>query len=498
MPDLADATTPIESARPMSAQDALWLTMDRPNNLMVIDGAMLLDAAPTWDALLETVTSRVLDRFGVFRCRARHSENGWIWQEDPDFDLANHVHRVHLPAPAGLRELQDYVGEQRSRPLHRDRPLWEITLVEEVVDDDGHVGAAMVARFHHAIADGVRLTQVMLSLCDTTDPHVAATVGRSTPSGSPGSMASGVLELLTDAVSDTARAVGRGAQATVRDVRSAAAAGLTWTGALLRSPSRLVDFFDAVGIDNQLANTTASVAKLALRGPTARTSWSGTPGIRKSVAWSTPLPLDDVKAAGRACGASVNDVLLAAVGGGLRRYLRDIGDDTITDIEWMVPVNLLPVEENLPDDLGNYFALVMAVLPMQPDDPRARLAEVTSRMDRIKNSAEPLVTFGMQRAISAAPGPVSTGLTNFFADKAVGVLTNVPGPRAPLSLAGVGVRQVIGFAPSSGNQPMTCTIFSYAGTVTIGFATDSTLIPDPEKLVRDTVDDLARLVDMTP
>jgi diacylglycerol O-acyltransferase len=92
---------------------------------------------------------------------------------------------------------------------------------------------------------------------------------------------------------------------------------------------------------------------------------------------------------------------------------------------------------------------------------------------------------------------VSTALTDFFANKAVGVLTNVPGPRAPLTFAGVGVHQVIGFAPSSGDQPMTCTVFSYAGTVTIGFATDAVLVPDPRELVDGTVAELRTLVDMS-
>jgi len=164
-------------------------------------------------------------------------------------------------------------------------------------------------------------------------------------------------------------------------------------------------------------------------------------------------------------------------------------------VEWMVPVNLVPIEDNLPDDLGNYFALVMAVLPLHPTDPVERLKAVTARMARIKRSAEPLLTFGVQRGVSTAPRSVSVALTDFFANKAVGVLTNVPGPRSPMSFAGSDVRQIVGFAPSSGDQPMTCTIFSYAGAVTIGFATDAGLVPDPDQLVTETITELTRLVD---
>ena len=486
-----------EAQRPMSAQDALWLTMDRPNNLMVIDGVMLFDAEPEWDALLAATTERVIDRFPVFRSRALLGESGWVWQVDPDFHLERHIRRVRLPEPSGMAELEQYVSEQRARPLDRDRPLWDIALVERVSLDGGGVGSALVCRFHHAIADGVRLTQVMLSLCDTTDPHVAAKVARSTGDLTPISVATGVADALREAIGDAARALARGASVLAQDTRHALETGAEIWGEVLRSPGRLVDAFEAMGLDNRFANTTASVAKLALRGTTVRTVWSGTPGLHKAVAWSPGIPLDAVKEVGRRHGASVNDVLLTAVAGGLRRYLHARGVEDVDEIEWMVPVNLVPIAENLPEDLGNFFALVMAVLPLDPGDPVERLQRTRARMDRIKRSEEPIITFGVQRGISAAPRPVSTALTDFFANKAVGVLTNVPGPRAPLTFAGVGVRQVIGFAPSSGDQPMTCTVFSYAGTVTVGFATDASLVPDPHELVEGTLDEIRALIGMS-
>lgn len=486
-----------DAQRPMSAQDALWLTMDRPNNLMVIDGVMLFDGEPEWDALLVATTERVIDRFPVFRSRALLSEGGWVWQVDPDFHLDRHIRRVRLPEPAGMAELEQYVSEQRARPLDRDRPLWDMALVEQVTLDDGSSGSALVCRFHHAIADGVRLTQVMLSLCDTTDPHVAAKVARSTGDLTPVSVATGVVGALREAIGDAARAMARGASVLAQDTRHALETGAEIWGEVLRSPGRLVDAFEAIGLDNRFANTTASVAKLALRGTTVRTVWSGTPGPNKTVAWSPGISLDDVKRIGRRHDASVNDVLLTAVAGGLRRYLHARGVEDVEEIEWMVPVNLVPIAENLPEDLGNFFALVMAVLPLDPGDPVERLQRTRARMDRIKRSEEPIITFGVQRGISAAPRPVSTALTDFFANKAVGVLTNVPGPRAPLTFAGVGVRQVIGFAPSSGDQPMTCTVFSYAGTVTVGFATDAVLVPDPRELVEGTLAEIQALIGMS-
>ena len=481
--------------RTMSAQDALWLTMDRPNNLMVIDGVMLLRGRPDWDDLLAVARERVIDRFPVFRCRAMQSDGGWVWQEDSSFDISRHVHRVQLPEPAGIAELEDYVGQQRSRPMDRDRPLWEITLVESVTLTDGSAGAALVCRFHHAIADGVRMTQVMLSLCDTEDPQVSAMVARRGGEHGAWSVATGIAGAAAAAVLDSARAFGRAATTVMRDGATAMEAGLEIGIQLVRHPGRLIDVFESMGIDNRLANTTGSVAKLALRGTSVRTVWSGRPGMRKAVAWSPPLSLPDVKRVGRSHEASVNDVLLTAVAGGLRRYLHAQGDAEVTEVEWMVPVNLVPIADNLPEDLGNYFALVMAVLPLEPGDPIERLAATRARMDRIKNSDEPVITFGIQQGISAAPRPVSVALTDFFANKAVGVLTNVPGPRATMTLAGTAVSQVIGFAPCSGDQPMTATIFSYDGTITIGFAVDADLVPDARQLVDGTVAELHALIE---
>lgn len=479
--------------RSMSAQDALWLTMDRPNNLMVIDAVMILRGRPTWDDVVAVVRERVVNRFPVFACRAMQGDGGWVWQHDPHFDISRHLRRVELPAPADVEQLEEYVAQQRSRPIDRDRPLWDVTLVDSVRLTDGTEGSALVARFHHAIADGVRMTQVMLSLCDTDDPGVSAMVGRARGEHGVWSVATGVAGAAAEAVVDSARAIAKATASVLREGTTALESGLEVGLQLVRQPGRLIDAFESLGIDNRLANTTGSVAKLALRGTSVRTVWSGTPGMRKAVAWSPPLSLPEVKAIGRHYDASVNDVLLTAVGGGLRRYLHAHGDESVPEVEWMVPVNLVPIAENLPEDLGNYFALVMAVLPLEPADPIARLHATRARMDRIKNSDEPVLTFGIQRGISAAPRQVSIALTDFFANKAVGVLTNVPGPRSTMTFAGTEVSQVVGFAPCSGDQPMTATIFSYADTITIGYAVDADLVPDARELVAGTVDELRRL-----
>jgi diacylglycerol O-acyltransferase / wax synthase len=534
---------------PMSVQDALWLTMDRPNNLMVVDGVMVLSHVPELQAV-RAVFRAAVGRFPVLSRRAVRQGVGWAWQDDPAFDLDLHVRQARLTEPQDMAALQRFVAGQRALPLDNQRPMWQGFLVHPLWLEDGSEGAAIVTRFHHSIADGIRLTQVMLSLLGDDPDTGSAVVSRrkvkggaagslSAPSEGPGDVgrttvsglaatvtaAAAELGLLARGVSSTAGAAaqevveGLGAAASavsaaVADPRgslarvpgvvaaipgwtASAAMRLTRSGVhgfeggfeVVRHPDRFLDALEVLGVeDNRAANDLSSVAKLAFTGST-RTVWTGKPGPVKAMAWSRPLPLQDIKALGRAQGATVNDVMLSAVAGGLRSYLALHGGE-VDEVVWMVPVNLKPFEENLPADLGNYFALVFLPMPLGAADPATRLREMRHQMDRIKHSDEAVLTFGLQRLVSVSPGQVAFFLTNFFANKAVGVLTNVPGPRVPMTFAGAPVIQALGFAPCSGDNPMTATIFSYNGAVTVGFATDAGLVPDPDVLCGLVVDEL--------
>jgi diacylglycerol O-acyltransferase / wax synthase len=114
---------------------------------------------------------------------------------------------------------------------------------------------------------------------------------------------------------------------------------------------------------------------------------------------------------------------------------------------------------------------------------RDRIAEVHRRMLRIRASYEPMITSGISRAIVLAPAPVGRWFSDTLAAKAAGVLTNVPGPRAPMALAGARVEGMVGWAPCSARQALTACVVTYADAVTFGFGTDRAVIGDPERLV---------------
>ena len=487
----------------MSVQDALWLTMDRPNNLMVVDGAMVLRGTPDLDDV-RAIYEEAVERFPVLGRRAVKSGLGWAWQDDPDFDLNRHITVVELDEGARIADLQQFMAEQRSQPLPKDRPLWTTFLLSPLTLDDGQQGAAIVSRFHHSIADGVRLTQLMLGLCDSDEASVGAVVARTgVQSGETTSPPEEIGRVAVHAAEEVAHVVEHGVEevashavSAIRnplsalahlpgralDAAKAGVHGVEEGLSLIRHPDRLLDALEVLGAEQHRSlNDLSSVTKIALTG-TDETVWSGRPGTSKALAWSQPVPLDEIKAIGRAAGATVNDVLLASIAGGMQRYLSQQGDD-LQELTWMVPVNLKPFEDNLPPDLGNFFALVFMPMPLDAPDLQTRLEQMHHRMQRIKNSDEAVLTFGLQRMVSMSPSQIAFFLTNFFANKAVGVLTNVPGPTGLLRYGGVEVDQVVGFAPCSGDQPMTATIFSYNGGVTVGFATDAGLLPDPDTLV---------------
>jgi diacylglycerol O-acyltransferase len=159
----------------------------------------------------------------------------------------------------------------------------------------------------------------------------------------------------------------------------------------------------------------------------------------------------------------------------------------------MIPVNLKALDTTLPEELGNSFAIVQLELPTNIADPLAVLDVVRHRMGRIKNGHEAAVAFAIQEAISGFGRTVYRAAVDLLANRAIGVLTNVPGPRAPVYLAGEKVEGMVGWAPLSGNQPMSFTIYSYDRKVFVGIACDAGLVPDHEQLVDGFADAFRQL-----
>lgn len=435
----------------MDPVDAIWLGMDRPDNLMVIEALLFLDEPLDRERFERVLRARLLDLFPVFSRRpvpGRRRRGGRRgrerWRDVGEVDLDRHLREVRLPEPGDDAALQAYVTRFLGEPLPRDRPLWEMHLIEGHAD-----GAALYVRLHHALADGIALTQVLFSLTDLGPEGDRD--GSFHPDGRHHSLA------------DVVRAARRSAPQVTRALRPARVRAGTVRGVRLA--------LSGVRVLMKLLTTT-----------TPPNALSGTAGEAKRAVWSEPLDLQRVKAVAKGTGATVNDVLVSALAGALARYQEDHGRRPV-DLPTMVPVNLRPLHLPLPRELGNRFALVMLTLPSGPGTPASRLAETKRRMDAIKASPEPAITFGLIQAIGRLGTRLNRPLITFFGSKVAGVTTNVPGPRDARYLAGSRISGLLGWVPGSAQQTLGTCIFTYAGTVRIGFKTDAGVIPDPERIV---------------
>jgi WS/DGAT/MGAT family acyltransferase len=213
------------------------------------------------------------------------------------------------------------------------------------------------------------------------------------------------------------------------------------------------------------------------------------------VAWSRSVPLASVRAAKEAVGGTVNDVLLATIAGGLRRYLERKG--TLRDglsFRAVIPVSLRPLQHM--SDLGNAFGLVFLGLPVGTAGARDRLAELQRRMGSLKRSAEPFVVLGLLDLMGRMPKAVQDLVVRIFGTKGTAVLTNVPGPSRQLFVAGRAIEGIVFWVPQSGRLGLGISIMTYAGQVRLGVATDAGVIADPEAIVAGFEEELSFLEEL--
>jgi WS/DGAT/MGAT family acyltransferase len=447
--------------------------MDTPTNLMIINGVMLFDEVLEFERFRTLIEERLVARFPRFRQRIVESTSprgGLYWEDDPYFDIRSHALHIALPPPGDIKTLQSLISSIIGDNLETNHPLWRFYLIENV---EG--GCAVYARIHHCIADGIALVQVLLSL---TDEAADAPPEKHEPFVSASRERRGLLERTARSVSGVAlRAAALGRLALSEGLQS-------WS-----NPERLIELGYMGGL---LSLTSAAILVKLLFIPSDDDSiFKGDLGVHKRVVWSDPLSLADVKAASKMVGATINDILVTAVAGALRRYSLDHGEPV--DLRMMVPVNLRNAQDGL--ELGNQFALVYLNLPVTLPTPQERLVEVKRQMDLLKNSPEPLIVYEILNIIGMLPGDVADRATMWFSAKASGVLTNVPGPRKLLYFAGKPMRRIMFWVPQSGRIGLGISIISYNGEVVLGLMADEGLVPDPEAIMaafRDEIDDIWR------
>ena len=466
----------MSSRERISGVDTAWLRMEHPTNLMMIVGVMMFEGELRAADLRRVIEARWMG-FRRFRQKAVVDAAGAWWVEDESFDIGWHLQELDLPGKAGKRELQALVSRLASTSLDFDRPLWRFHLVRNYAG-----GTALIMRVHHCYADGIALVQVMLSLTHpTARGSLALRREEIQPAaGDEGDFWAQVLKPMTNALGG-AMNVGKGL---LEQGRSLAANPQLAAEAMQEVTRKGADF-------------SRELAKIVLMGRDAATRFKGPLGERKVVAWADPLPLEEVKAVGKALGCSINDVLLSMAAGALRDYLLDKGDGVARELEIraLVPVNLRPPAEG--HNLGNHFGLVFLDLPIGMDHPLERLYEVRRRMGELKGSYQPIIALGILGAVGYGPKVLQEQVTQLLSSNATAVMTNVPGPQHPLYLAGRRIVELDFWVPQSGGIGMGVSILSYDGRIQFGVITDAGLVPDPARIVERFADEFEKVLWIT-
>jgi WS/DGAT/MGAT family acyltransferase len=460
----------------MSSVDTAWLRMDSPGTSMMIVGVSAT-ATPVSPADFRHMLERRLLCFERFRQRPVGDALGASWVEDDAFDLDAHLEFVTLPPPAGKAELEALAAELASTTLDPRRPMWQFHFVQHFGG-----GSAWVMRVHHCYADGIAMVRVLLSMTEQDPaPGMAPRPMRRRGKAAPRA-GTDVLPIL-NWVEQLAQPAGD----ILENVLAEGARLLEGGIHQLFHPDRISLLTEQAG---GMAGEFARVLALPddpdtpLRGPL---------GGYKAVAWSTPIPLHEVTTVGKALGCTINDVLMSTVAGALGSHLRAQGFDTADlTVRASVPVNLRAADEPL--SLGNRFGLVFVDMALGEPDPLQRIAAMRDAMAALKGSLQPpmsLMTLGLMGILPAA---LQATAIDLFSRKATAVVSNVPGPQAPLYLCGQRISEMYFWVPQSGSIGLGISILSYAGQVYFGMISDRKVLDAPGRVVERFVPEFERLL----
>ncbi len=463
----------------LSGMDAIWLYLETPTTHMHVGSALVLDpsTAPGGRLSRDDVAvflERRLHLAPPFRRRVVQTPlrlDHPVWIEDPDFDLDFHVRRAALPRPGGMAELAELAGDVMSRPLDRTRPLWELHVVEGL--EGGRV--ALVTKTHHAAVDGisgVELAAAILSLSADRDPEVPAEERPWRPEREPGD-----LELLLGAA---LRLAPRPVEAARIGVSLARGLLPPWVPGAASSGGRDAD---------RLAPPPAPFATPVL-------PWNGAITPHRRVAFAE-LSLASVKEVRAALGGTVNDVVLAATTGAVRRYLEARGHSVDVPVVAMVPISV----RGRGGEGANQISLQLVGLPVQLEDPRERLAAIAGR-GRHNKPAGALGARTLMDVAELAPAGLSALAARLYTRTRAAdrhrpiwnlVVSNVPGPRVPLYCAGAHLEAMYPIGPIHDMNGLNVTLFSYADTIFVGLNADRSLLGDVDDLARDLVESVREL-----
>jgi WS/DGAT/MGAT family acyltransferase len=410
------------------------------------------------------------------------------WIIDPEFDLDFHVRHLGLPAPGSTEQLADQVARIIGRPLDRARPLWEAYVIEGL--EGGDFG--ILTKVHHATIDGASGVELLSIMLDT-DPNAPRTpVNAGKPFES--EMMPASAELLRRAAVNLVVNPGRAARLGLRALGEAAT---------VTRNVELASVVDAVRrrLPRSRSSDTRDRPPILPIKAAPHTPWNKSITAHRRLALRS-VPLDDIKTIKNHLGATVNDVVMAVCAGALRRYLLEIDSLPDEPLMAMVPISIRSGDEA--DIWTNRVSAMVSALPTDLDDPLARVTAMHTTMEAAKQQFDllpadliaDLTQFAMPalatRAIRMA---AATRIADRMNPPVNLVISNVPGPRQPLYLAGALMKHFYPVSTIVDGQGLNITVQSYLGTLDFGLVSCRELVPDLGHLVDLCVDEVRLLLE---
>jgi len=436
----------------MSATDAGFLYLDRPHAPLQIASLVWIDGSLSVEDLAQRIEARIsrAPRYAQRAMPVPLALGHPSWEDAPDFDPRDHLKRWALPGAAGEHEALLLAAQLFVQPLLRDRPLWEMHLLEG--DHEGRT--ALLIKAHHCMVDGISgvrlLDEILDASPDAEDPRGPRRAVPEPPG--PGMR--------------VRRALGDGLRRQLH-VAGALAGALTRPSRARESARGLLD----------AARTAFNLASREI----PRMPWNDRLGARRQL-YFTRLPFEGVTRVRRARGATVNDVVLCALAGGLHRYLNAIGvAPRGLELTALVPVSVRRSEDAA---FGNRISAILVPLAVDLEDESTRLVATRALMERLKRASAWTGIDALLQRLEDLPAGLVAALARALGNVRIAnlVATNVPGPREPRFLCGRPVQAIYPIVPITDGLGLGLAVLSYHDALYVGLNADPALVPDLEKL----------------
>jgi diacylglycerol O-acyltransferase / wax synthase len=440
--------------KPLQSIDHIMWDVNHPTSLNVITGMMTLKGKIRRADILRIAEERIL-LFERFAEKVVLKNGHPSWERDEDFHISSHVHHIGLPEPGDYTALQALLSDLMCRALDERKPLWEVYLI------DGYQGGSVIVwRLHHALADGIALIKVAFSITGASPEDSLASCSSEEPEEHEPAETPTLTERWSR-LSHWGEDIYREAQH-------------LWRNPEILKTNLKSTFESSLELGKLFLGKSVEGSNLLYKGKMS---------VIKTPSWTEiPLSLPGIKQLGRHYGVTVNDILLTLMTGAIRRHLMKHHRVPDNGLRIVAPVNLRRQGEAI--RVENKIGMLSVELPVHLGHPEERLQFIREKTELLKNSFEPFITYSLLNLIADyLPKRLEKSLTELLGAKIGAVVTNVPGPKCPVYIAGAEVKDMMFWVPHTSTLGIGVSLLSYNNKAYLGVVTDAAVVQDPDNII---------------